>query len=236
MRAFEVHTFISLVIFILVHLYANKITLMGWLWHGRFLSFASGVSFAYVFVDLLPAVSAGQPVLKESFQGILPYFDRHAYVIALIGVLFYYGLQRISSKGSDRAYWASLTGYGIFNFFVGASLADPENPDIRPLGLFTIALALHYFVHDHNLREDHPVAYDDRGRWLLSGALFCGWLAGLFIVIPPMVIALVVAFVAGGMLMNVMRYELPQKRAGNYPYFVLGAFIYTVILLRIGVA
>ena len=82
---------ISLIILVLIHLYSNKAQLFGWVWHGRFLSFAAGVSFAYIFVDLLPSLEKGQPILKKTF-GVLFYLDLHAYVLALLGVLFFYGL------------------------------------------------------------------------------------------------------------------------------------------------
>ena len=79
---------ISVLILIAVHLYANRMKVLGWVWHGRFLSLASGISFAYVFVDLLPALEKGGPVIKQTLGPIVPYLDKHAYLIALLGVLF----------------------------------------------------------------------------------------------------------------------------------------------------
>lgn len=224
-----------LALFLLVHLFANRLQVLGWVWHGRFLSFAGGVSFAYVFVDLLPALGEGQPILKQTFEGVLPFLDRHAYVIALLGVLFYYGLQGSTSVPTEKNFWFSIFGYQLFNGFVGASLADPSNPDVQPLVLFTIAVGLHYFIHDHTLREQYPVLYEKYGRWCLASALVIGYLIGYFTQIPDSVVAVVIAFVGGGMLLNVLHYELPNRGGGGYPYFVLGALIYTAILLRVGV-
>jgi hypothetical protein len=225
---------IALTILILIHLFGNQSRVLGWVWHGRFLSLASGVSFGYVFVDLLPTLSDSQPVLKESFHGVMPFLDKHAYLIALIGMLFYYGLQG-SSKGSWQCKFSiSMAGYSLFNFFVGASLADPLDPSIQPIWLFTIAVGLHYFVHDHNLSQDHPESYEMQARWILVAALLLGWLTGYFIDIPETLIALVVAFVAGGMIMNAMRYELPAKEGDSYRYFILGALGYAFLLVGLG--
>lgn len=218
--------------FVYIHLFANDANVLGWIWHARFLSFAGGVSFAYVFVDLLPTLEKGQPILKLAIDPIVPYLDRHSYLIALFGVLFFYGLQGYKGP-STSSYWAAMSGYSLFNFFIGASMSDINNPDIQPLSLFAIAIGLHYFVHDHNLREDHTELYDQYGRWVLASALILGWLSGFFLKIPVAIIDLVMAFIAGGVLLNVMRYELPKREPGTYKYFLFGALLYSYILLQL---
>jgi hypothetical protein len=224
--------FFALLAFVFIHLFANTAHVLGWIWHAKFLSFAGGVSFAYVFVDLLPTLETGQPILKQAIDPIIPYLDRHSYLIALFGVLFFYGLQGTSGP-TVRSYWASIGGYSLFNFFIGTSMSDVNNPDIQPLLFFAIAIGLHYFVHDHNLREDHQELYDSYGRWLLASALILGWLFGFFIKIPIAIIDLVMAFVAGGVLLNVMRYELPKREPGTYKYFLAGSLLYSYILLKL---
>lgn len=231
-----IQVLIALIILLLIHLYANKASAFGFLWHGRFLSFAAGVSLAYVFVEMLPAVSKSQPILKQAFDGyvFIPYLDKHAYLIALIGVLFSYGLESTSLRKTNLSFWVSMTGYALFNIFVGASLSDPDDPDIQPLVLFVIAMGLHYFVHDHNLEETYKRLYENYGRYILCLALILGWFIGLYGNIPDTIIALVVAFVAGGVMLNVLHYELPNKQKGGYLFFVFGALSYSYILLQVG--
>ena len=225
---------ISLIILILIHLFGNTSRLLGWVWHGRFLSFASGVSFGYVFVDLLPSLSEEQEVFSNHVDKMIPYLDRHAYLISLIGMLFFYAIQGSSKTQKDYKFWVSMAGYALFNFFVGASLADPLDQTVQPVWLFTIAMGLHYFVHDHNLQEDHEDAYENSARWILVLALISGWLTGYFVAIPEMLIAIVVAFVSGGMIMNAMRYELPIRSQDSFRYFVLGSLGYSIILMSLG--
>jgi len=226
--------FLSLLILIGVHFFANQAKVLGWLWHGRFLSFAAGISFAYVFVDLLPTLEKGQPILKDTFGEFIPYFDRHAYLIALIGVLVYYGLQTPSASDTTKGTWLKIGGYLLFNFFVGASLADSRNPDIQPLFLFTIAMSMHYFIHDHNLSVDNTLLYMHKVRWWLVMALCVGYFTGYFTHIPNAIVAIVVSFLAGGMILNALRYELPKREQLGYPFFVMGALGYTVLLLGVG--
>ena len=225
---------IAIVILAAIHLFANQSKVLGWLWHGKFLSFAAGISFAYVFVDLLPALEKGQPLLKKTFGEIIPYFDRHAYLIALFGLLFYYGIQRHVAKQKSENFWLAVSGYLLFNFFVGASLSDSTNPDIQPLTLFTIAIGMHYFVRDHQARIKDSALFQTKGRWWLVIALVAGYGLGCLIHLPDALVAIAVSFLAGGILLNVLHYELPDRKQSSYFPFLLGALFYTALLIGIG--
>lgn len=226
--------FLAVLVLSIIHLFANQAKILGWIWHGRFLSFAAGISFAYVFVDLLPALEQGQPVLKRTFEDFIPYFDRHAYLIALMGVLFYYGIHTQSLGTSKFNFWTSITGYLIFNFFVGATLSDSSNPDIQPLALYTFALGMHYFIRDHSAGNENIGLYEKQARWCLVVALFLGFIIGTLAKIPDSIIAIVISFLAGGILLNALRYELPKREQLGYCFFVLGSLFYTALVLSIG--
>lgn len=225
--------FFSLLTLICIHLFGNTNKISKWIWHGRFLSFAAGISFAYIFVDLLPALEKGQPALRRTFN-FIPYFDRHAYVIALLGVLFYYGLHKQSLKGGVKNYWVSLSGYFLFNFLMGTGLSDSNNPEIQPILIFTIAMGMHYFVRDHNASEFNFELYEKRTRWLLISALILGYIVGFFTTIPDSVESILVSFLAGGVLLNSFKYELPDREELGYGFFIFGSLIYTIVLLSIG--
>ncbi len=222
--------FIALLVLSAIHLFANRAKVLGWVWHGQFLSFASGISLSYVFVDLLPALEKGSPVLKQAFGNLLPFLELHTYLIALLGILFYYGVESAQSKLNNS--WVPITGYLLFNFLVGAGLSDSSNPEIQPLTLFTIAIGMHYFVRDHMANvTKHPVVL---GALILI--FFAGYLVGYLTEIPPAASAVGISFVAGGMILNIFRYELPKKEKGGYVWFVLGALLYTTLLLGLGEA
>lgn len=219
----------------LVHLIANQAAVVGLIWHGRFLSFAAGLSFAYVFIDLLPTLELAEPILEQAFGGFVPYLDHHAYLMALFGVLFFYGLHSATPTASQqRDFWLAMGGASFFNFFVGVSLANSNNPEIQPLSLFTIALAMHYFVNDHNMGLENPVLYQSKARWGLVAALFFGYCIGKITDIPPSIEAMVISFLAGGVLLNVLRYELPKREKVGFGFFLLGSLLYTAVILQIG--
>ena len=109
---------------------------------------------------------------------MLPFLELHTYLIALVGILFYYGVQ--TAKSTKKNKWLAISGYLIFNFFIGASLSDSSNPEIQPLALFTIAIGMHYFVRDHmaNVTKKPFVLT------ALISILFAGYLVGYLTQIP----------------------------------------------------
>lgn len=175
--------------------------------------------------------------MEQALRGVMPFLERHVYLVALMGFLFFYSLQNMKSPKEGEQFhwhfWISMSGYIIFNLLIGSAIADSDNPDVQPLYLFTLAMGLHYFVNDHNLREKHKLEYEKKGRWILMLALMAGWTIGLTIDIPDALVAFLVSFAAGGVLLNVMCYELPKKNEGT-GYFSLGAILYAGMLITLG--
>lgn len=223
---------ISVIIFALVHLSSRCAQKLDVIIHGKLLSAGGGVAIAYVFVDLLPKLGISDQVVSQSLSSIFPYFEKHVYVMALAGFLLFFivGQSRTFMKGNG-GFGLSLTSYAIFNFFVGYAVVDKNDVEVQPLVLFTIAIALHYFINDFTLTKEHGMVYERWGKWLLIACLFLGWLAGLWIKLPEAGVALVSAFIGGGVIMNVTRHELPQENPHNLSAFLIAAVMYTLILL-----
>jgi hypothetical protein len=232
---YQLVALVPILIFVLVHLFANRVSEWGKLLHGRFLSIGGGVAIAYVFVDLLPKLGASEMIVKEALEGIFPYFERHVYVLSLIGFLLFFLIDRRKTLfGRSSTFWLSVSSYALFNFFVGYAVVDENDPEVQPLVLFTIAIALHYFTNDYALNKSHGRAYTPKVKWFLIACLFAGWLLGLWIELPPAAVALVGAFIGGGVIMNVMRHELPADNPNSLETFVIAAGAYSIILLTIG--
>ena len=99
--------------------------------------------------------------------------------------------------------------------------------------LFSIAMALHFLINDFSLNEHHQAHYKKFGRWVLVLALVAGWATGFIVDLPKTVIVLVMAFVGGGIILNVLKEELPEERESRYWAFALGAFLYAILLLSL---
>ena len=220
--------FIALIFLAIIHWIASKKKLTQWFNHKKFLSMASGISLAYVFIELLPEIEYGNLILKRSIGEILPFLEHNTYIIALLGILFYYG---VSTKKMIAKYnWLHVSGYMFFNFLIGASLADSSDPNIQPLFLYTIAIGLHYFIRDHL----SDIYRSPKILWSLISSLFVGYYLSSYYDIPDAVTAIGVSFSAGGILLNVFHYELPDKDNKGYRWFLTGALFYTVLILCLG--
>lgn len=233
--SYEVIALLCVSVLALVHLLAPLTSRLEQLKHGRFLSVGGGVAIAYVFIDLLPKLCQHDAVLHAALTLIFPYFEHHVYVLALLGFLLFFAVDRLQSVWSaERMFKFSISSYVLFNFLVGYAITDQNNPEIRPLFLFTFAMALHYFVNDYTLDNHYPLEYTRYGRWLIITSLYIGWLVGTYFVLSKAAIAVVSAFIAGGVIMNVTRHELPKDNPHSLGAFLWAAGFYTVILLTIG--
>lgn len=232
---YSAYAFLSVCIFAFVHLWAEKTRSWPFLPQSKFLSTGGGVAIAYVFVDLLPKLGKNDQLVRQALSGVFPYFEKHVYVMALLGFLLFFFVSRKESVFGNRgSFWLSLFSYALFNFLVGYAVVDKNNPEVRPLALFTFAIALHYFVNDYSLSKEQSFFYDRVGKWMLIIALFLGWLLGLWIQLPKTSVALVSAFIGGGVIMNVTRHELPVDNPNDLSAFIISALTYAAVLLALG--
>ncbi|WP_165383946.1 hypothetical protein [Natrinema altunense] len=224
----------------LVHLVAGRLGVSGRIPRSRWLSLAGGVSVAYVFVHLLPEVGAAAATLAE--RGTPTAFaEQYGYLIALLGFVTFYGLDRHAHRASaapgrddDRigsgAFWLHISSFAAYNAIVGYLLWDRE---LGSPALFTVAMGLHFLVTDDGLRAHHGTAYHRHGRWVLSAAVIAGFGSGYVLEDTELLIAVFVPFLSGGIILNVIKEELPSDRESRFWAFAVGAAGYAALLLLV---
>ena len=84
---------------------------------------------------------------------------------------------------------------------------------------------------DYGARSDHPEMYDSEGRWVLAAATVSGWALGLLLELPEIAIGCLFAFVGGGVVLLVLKEELPEDRRSRFFPFLAGAAIYAALVL-----
>lgn len=212
----------------------------------RWLSGAGGVAVAYVFVHLLPELAAGRPHLARALADDIGFPHHLPYLLALLGLSVFYGLERLAVQsrhdhrahgGRDRSesqvFWVHVGSFALYNVLIGYLLARSESPSGRGLVLFTLAMALHFVVNDVGLRDHHKELYVRTGRWLLAAAVLAGWAVGQALTVREVVLHALTAFLAGGIVLNVLKEELPEDRESRFGSFALGAAAYTALLLAL---
>lgn len=222
-----------------VHLFSSKLRFLDIIPRSRWLSIAGGVAVAYVVLHLLPQLQEYHEVLSD-VGNALPLPGEHAvYILTLLGLVVFYGLEKFVRKAKPRGerdttdagtFWLHIGSYTVYNALIGYLLVR-EDRDWQSLALFFIGIGLHFVVNDHGLRQHHKQQYRRVGRWVLAGAIVLGWLAGVSTDINEAITASVVAFLAGGILLNTFKEELPEERESRFWAFGLGTLGYAAILL-----
>ena len=137
--------------------------------------------------------------------------------------------------GTENApvFWLHIGSFAIYNAIIGYLLLHRtgEDEDASTLAFFAVAMATHFLVNDVGLREHHRTAYHRVGRWILAGAVLLGWAVGVAYEVPDAALFLLLALIGGGVILNVLKEELPEERESRFTAFVLGAAIYAVLLL-----
>ncbi|MGV3650382.1 MAG: hypothetical protein ACO1OK_03075 [Devosia sp.] len=214
----------------LVHVFAGRLPVLAHVQRTIWVSCAGGVAAAYVMMHLLPAV-VGEAARSQ-------WGEAGAYPVALLGLLAYVGIDRLGrTKGAGpakrrRARWGffpHLAAFAFYNGLVGYMLLRREGESPATELLYVFALGMHLLVVDRALRRDHAEDYDRIGRWLMAGAVLIGAALGLSLSLPPLILEAGFAFLAGGMIVNVIKEELPER--GHYLYFALSAATYGAVLM-----
>jgi hypothetical protein len=230
----------------LIHILGGRLRFLNVIPRSRWLSGASGVSVAYVFVHILPDLAASQETIRAAAGRSLGFLEHHVYLLALLGMMVFYGLERLAkrsrSAGDQRGegditspgvFWIHIGSFGLYNALIGYLLLHRERPGLTSLLFFFAAMATHFLVNDFGLRQDHKERYDRQGRWLLSTSVMLGWVIGATMRVHPAVVAMLFSFLAGGVVLNVLKEELPEERKSNFWAFAAGAVGYAALLLAI---
>lgn len=219
------------------HLLAGRLRFLDGTPRSRWLSFGGGVSVAYVLVHLLPEVASAEREVAG---------EQTASVVMLLGLVVFYGLERAAKlsggprpaaqahssrkEGHAAVFWLHVASFGLYNLLIGYLLMHREADGLRGMVLFTLAMLLHFGVNDFGLRAHFATRYERFGRWILAGAVLGGAALGAALRLPAPVIPLMTAFLAGGVVLNVLKEELPQERESRFDSFVLGSVGYAALL------
>lgn len=234
-----------------VHVLAGRLQFLHVEHRSRWLSIAGGASVAYVFVHVLPELDKHQEHL--SAIPAIAFVQHHVYLVALVGFATFYGLERLAQRSRRRdapkrtgpaspadeqsppappaVFWTHVLSFGAYNALIGYLLIERASAGTWSLVLFAVALGLHLLVNDDSLHEHHQHRYQKFGRWLLSLAILLGWGVGAVWDVSQAMLAVLFALIAGGVILNAIKEELPGERESRWWAFVAGATVYTLLLL-----
>ncbi|HEX2174947.1 MAG TPA: hypothetical protein VHG70_03460 [Nocardioidaceae bacterium] len=135
-------------------------------------------------------------------------------------------------RPNRAAFWLHLAAFGIYNAVITYTLPLTYRTGVAFAVLFTVAMGLHFVLSDRGLEEHYGSLFD---RWtprlVLAGALVTGWvLAVAFAPTRSVTVSVLIAFLAGSVLLNVFKEEIPTARRSSLPWFLSGLVAYAALL------
>jgi hypothetical protein len=214
--------------------------------HRRFLSFAAGVSIAYTFVHVLPALHEIRAIQTRAPSGSMMFPEHGVYLWTMAGFLVFYGLETMAvtraalpgltaetagaAGWKPRRPWLHMGGFALYTGILTYMMVW-TGKDGRALSLFALAMGLHLFTIASTLGRHYRGLYQRRGALLLAAASLAGWAAAVTLQLPAVWVLNGVAFVMGGVVVNAAIAELPKEKEGRYWSFLTGAVSYTALLM-----
>jgi len=205
-------------------------------------SFGAGVATAYVFVHVMPELNAARHAFAESSSLPVHYEGMSIFYVSLVGFLLFYGQDSLQKRlhqdparqRAGNAFVISITGFAVYVGLMAYLLVHNLEDTPRSVGLFAVAIAVHFLGVDRALREEHGTVYERVGRFVLAAMSLLGWGVGMLMALPRSIIALMIAFISGAVIMNSSITELRAESKGRFLPFMFGGLGYGLILLPFG--
>lgn len=220
-------TFVVALVFIAIHIWHDR--LHGFLYRSERIatSMSGGMAIAYVFMHLLPELEEGAEVLGAPIH-----------LLALIGFLVFYGLQRIAwkAKRENNSYeslifFIQLGFTCIYNFLLIYAMPEQFENGLPFVFLYVLAMGLHLLSVDRSLAEKHSRYFQNWGRYALIATVAAALAADIFAEpANELVSDTLLAILAGSLLFNIFQEELPEPDKTSFPWFLAGVITYLILL------
>jgi hypothetical protein len=246
----NIATLAAAILFMAIFLFGGKLHKPAWIrrHHRKALSFGAGVSVAYVFIHLLPELAAAREVFTEITEHLsLPFPEHRVYLSAMIGFILFYGLDHMvawsrktkeesssTERRGDTVFWLHIGGFSVYVWLVSYLMVRSIEEETVPIALYAVAMAFHFLLLEHSLRNEHTSLFDRTGRYVLAIAPLAGWIMGVAMDLPKSIVITLLGVVSGAIIMNTLIMELPKEKEGKFWPFLLGGILYGAILLLLG--
>ena len=194
------------------------------------ISFAAGISVAYLFLELLP----------QFFNRVMQ-ASRELFLFVLLGFTIINITEKVIRKyhtknmKKELHYFHAINAY-FYHFVIGIVMV--EVGQFGPLNevLFFFPILIHFAVSSAVEQHLHPylMAKFEKKLWfkiLFASSTLFGALIAIFIPIKPLIVYALFGFMLGTLMYIVIREAIPYKREGYPAYFMWGVFVYTLIIL-----
>jgi hypothetical protein len=131
--------------------------------------------------------------------------------------------------GKAPVFWIHVGAFSLYNALIGYLLVNREEPGISSLLLYFFAMATHFLAFDLNLSGGHQQQYHKIARWIIAASLLLGWAIAAFTNMSHLPVSVLFAFLAGGIILNVLKEEMPNEKQSRFLPFLAGVVGYSII-------
>jgi uncharacterized membrane protein YeaQ/YmgE (transglycosylase-associated protein family) len=196
-------------------------------------SFGGGLAVAYVFLQLIPEIEEAHAYLGDvmHFLVLFSFLGFYAVEVRFISRGVQDGDPEEIEAGEKRAFWLHVALSWFYTWMVVFALPADVSESLMVAILAGLAIGLHvtykgFVLHGHDVRE-----YERRGRYVLILAPLLGWLAHIIVQPSEAVFDVFIAVLAGYLMQNVFREELPSHDFARFRWMIAGALILLVLIL-----
>lgn len=195
-------------------------------------SFSGGAGLAYVFLYLLfelttvgaPKIHALLPLGPDPAETVF-IFLLAAFVLVY---LVHMQLARSPQPHDDHLGFAAL--FATYNLLAGAGVAEEALGGMANMAFYVLAIGVHMLFNDVFLMHVDPAAPHWRWRALLAAMPVAGVALAAGFGLPEGVLYALLALVAGGTIINVLRNELPGAPSFRPLAFAAGVLAYAALI------
>lgn len=188
----------------------------------RIISFAAGISIAYLFLNLLPHTYEAASQLKE-----------WVFVFLLLGFTVFHLIEKVTYQHADQDKLARelkeihSVSFFVYYFLVGIVINDELQADLLNGILFLIPITLHAALSTASLSRIHGEVRESIGiKISLSASSLLGVVFALFVPIPHILDHILISVIAGVLLYIIVKEFLPEKRHGQPLFFIMGMVLF----------
>ena len=206
----------------IIHFYSEKLKPPDGANRYRVISFAAGISIAYLFLSLLPHTYDAARHLKNFI-----------FIFLLLGFVLFHVAEKFIYKHADKKKLAKelkevhSISFFFYHFLIGIVLYDMVRAHIFEGLLFSVPIALHSALSTASLSQIHGDIRESFGtKILLSSSTILGVIFALFVSIPEFLDNIFVSMIAGILLYIIVKEFLPEKEKGQPMFFFFGILLF----------
>lgn len=245
---------VSAIIFALVNFYSLKIRVYAGKYKRQVLSLFSGITAAFVFLDLLPNIENSKESLSTLTSPYIPtiIYEDAIFFVVFLGFLLFFTLEclAVDSKKTTRAnnhgtkaggpsrkvYFVHFAALIFLQFVLSYSLLFEYRESAIAGVFFTFAVSLHLFVAENAMTEQYSDLHGKNGRLIATIIPIVGLAVAIVFPERTLEASVLLAFISGAILYQAIRSEIPTVKRKGLFMFLVGAGFYAALLLAYQIA